>query len=1857
MSFFGRSGDLALFVFDNLGVVVDESVNLVVEKGHAEALVASADWSNLATPTAPASAEIAEASITDLDIHVFSANDRLYTIPKAVQEEAKRALEWRKEEKRGGTPVGMNTARTLAKGGQIGIKKIRHIARYFPRHEVDKKGKGYKPGEPGFPSNGRIAWALWGGDAAKRWASAIVERDNKRKPVTAGGLPVEYFPPQQFELDSFKAARELPEEAAPDFMCRVRLDGSGVDRLYMVDADETLYVWDDGNWDNLGDYELGLPGMDDLLDDDDDEDTPTMWVPVSVDDAIKIAAMLDNEPFHTPSVEQIAADDEEALLVFDALPEIDWTLLDDVVVAAGNEGGDTGSGDGEYTPKERSANASRQVRDATGKFSKSGSRVVVGGDPASRGVITSINPDDQTVNVKLDNGTNVNVSAKATQGEDTFEEPQADPVSPDAIVPTSATQGILAQPRVASDQPNARIPGLLPPLTGKSIGLLLNDWPAWVAAERELYRQTAPAGNDSDRNTDWDQGWRDPDPSMVRDPRGGKNKPVKDKPQQARNAYNHPMLRDWLEKKNTKGYYPNSGWYNPIVTSDVIEDKKSRKEVMKGNKTWYADPSNPGSKGGRSYTYTSNSFEGFIAAAGGSDKEFTPETSDVPPIYMAIVADDDPQAVMNLISLVPVNSESTTPTVFRRDGKKWLKDEAILADLNSPTPPPVVVLDDETLASVLEQIDTSAVAASGYLLDRRITSLWVSRDELTAIIAAGGLDRNRGNAEKLRRYWTVGKGGAKIRWGTKGDWTRCVRNLSKYLGPRSKGYCFTGDTEFITRDGVMTFEDAVGTTQLVLTQEDPSTSPDSGKASRRKPVNYGGRWVEAPIQYYGEQAVLEVVLSRNGVSKTIKATPDHEWFASLDGRSEHRKSARTVQTKNLAPGMALAAVFPKTATSTSSISGVGVMAGFVYGDGHVQHGRGAFADLWGDKDASLLPYFDGCPSYPIKNQRSGMLGTRVYGMPALFKAAPSLSEGVPYLLGWLAGYIAADGTVSSNGATITISSASKESLSLVRDISTRLGIGTYAITETRRAGFEGREETSLYKVAFVADTVPATLLLTPEHRRRFMGFETRRKAGGAAGSPVRWTVVSVEDKGEVAPVYCAEVPDTKTFALADNIWVHNCALRHKEMTGMWTGDSRHRKMYGRKSFSTDYVMPESYVLTAAINRARVADAKERIHGVTAGGDSIEGATFFIPLVIPEELESGDGRKFAKDAIDMRDLPLPLMWQIKSGPGHDGSVVVGKITHMERTKQGIGHAYGVFDAGAYGREAERLVRGGFIRGVSADLDRFEANEEEIEASDDETKKISTGKINITKARVMAVTLVPKPAFQECRIEIVSDVVEQEETVMEDGVYFEEVDPADADALVACGVVAGAIPVTPPAEWFENPKLKAPMPLTVDDNGRVFGHIAAWHVDHIGMSFGTRPPRSASKYAYFHTGVVRADSGKDIPVGQLTLAGGHASLNATASEAVRHYDDTASAIADVHAGEDGHGIWVAGALRPGTTPEQVRALRASAPSGDWRPIKGKLELVAVCQVNVPGFPIARARVASGEVLALVAAGAQTLAKMRHDPVAELQARIEKLEQLQNSPLTAAAEEAKSRFHSMIAPNKAAELSARVAALKADIAPQEDEDPKAQMLAVIASLRERVHELSAEAPTVDELIEEVEKAELPQPIEEKVKYTAKTQPRDARGRFRQVLARIKMDLGTSGNADALEKIEQAENLDFAGDYEGAVKAAQDLLEIVDRIDTGALNPTSLENVRESAGELGKVIANLPFAFGDEAQKIRYSDIPPALRDLIDDMIDRVERKIGREDADIATETLKKYQSGGDMMNQGEISSEMSKLLRLLT
>lgn len=212
-----------------------------------------------------------------------------------------------------------------------------------------------------------------------------------------------------------------------------------------------------------------------------------------------------------------------------------------------------------------------------------------------------------------------------------------------------------------------------------------------------------------------------------------------------------------------------------------------------------------------------------------------------------------------------------------------------------------------------------------------------------------------------------------------------------------------------------------------------------------------------------------------------------------------------------------------------------------------------------------------------------------------------------------------------------------------------------------------------------------------------------------------------------------------------------------------------------------------------------------------------------------------------------------------------------------------------------------------------------------------------------------------------------------------------------------VLAAGGPVVPPADWFTDPGLTAPTPLTVQADGRVYGHIAAWGTRHIGMPGHIVPPKSRSNYAFFKTGVVACADGTDVPVGQITVAGGHAPLSADARGAVEHYDNTNSAAVDVNIGEDRHGIWVAGALRPDADLGRIRALRAAAPSGDWRPINGALELVGICAVNVPGFPVARAMVASGQTLALVAAGARDMFVRRAELESPLLDRVASLESL--------------------------------------------------------------------------------------------------------------------------------------------------------------------------------------------------------------------------------------------------------------------
>ena len=379
----------------------------------------------------------------------------------------------------------------------------------------------------------------------------------------------------------------------------------------------------------------------------------------------------------------------------------------------------------------------------------------------------------------------------------------------------------------------------------------------------------------------------------------------------------------------------------------------------------------------------------------------------------------------------------------------------------------------------------------------------------------------------------------------------------------------------------------------------------------------------------------------------------------------------------------------------------------------------------------------------------------------------------------------------------------------------------------------------------------------------------------------------------------------------------------------------------------------------------------------------------------ETRPTGDGRLIEANALSW-SVPVPLLWAPENNGGHQGARVVGWISDITRGENGAIIGSGAFDLGSdIGREAYRQVQEGLTPGISMDLDdvsfEIRVKAELLEPQMDEAMQPTgydpetgapiwpesearatdeRGYVTVlsmssddemmvtTSARVRAATLVATPAFADALVALI------------DG------DALAAELLPALTAAATVTErVAPPRAAFDAPDLDGPTPLTVSDTGRVFGHIATWDTCHIGYPGQcVTPPSSPSGYAFFHTGAVQVDDGSEVAVGHLTIDTGHAEANLRSPEALAHYDNTGTAVAYVRAGEDSFGIWVAGVVRPNATPEQVRALRASPISGDWRRIGAGMELVAALGVNVPGFPVPRTRalVAGGAMQSLVAAG---------------------------------------------------------------------------------------------------------------------------------------------------------------------------------------------------------------------------------------------------------------------------------------------
>ena len=95
---------------------------------------------------------------------------------EGMKEEAQRYRDWKAEGRDGGTEVAARRAGQILGGDELSADTVITMAAWFARHEVDKQGEGFSPGEDGYPSPGRVAWAAWGGDAGQEWATSKADR-------------------------------------------------------------------------------------------------------------------------------------------------------------------------------------------------------------------------------------------------------------------------------------------------------------------------------------------------------------------------------------------------------------------------------------------------------------------------------------------------------------------------------------------------------------------------------------------------------------------------------------------------------------------------------------------------------------------------------------------------------------------------------------------------------------------------------------------------------------------------------------------------------------------------------------------------------------------------------------------------------------------------------------------------------------------------------------------------------------------------------------------------------------------------------------------------------------------------------------------------------------------------------------------------------------------------------------------------------------------------------------------------------------------------------------------------------------------------------------------------------------------------------------------------------------------------------------------------------------------------------------------------------------------------------------------------------------------------------------------------
>lgn len=669
----------ALFQVRSVAVVIDIN-KLDVERvvGMRRGLVASA-WMKVAPDFAYPSVwqELAEAAVTTLEVEEKPAatTERKFRVPQAVKDEAQQALDWVHGFGRGDSNIGMGIAKLLVSEYYVPLSTVNRISRYFARRgPAVTEAAGWSAGEQGYPADERIRYSLWGGSPAREWSGKIASKHvltDSNEPVVASAGAFEHDPNCDYFAHGVDPNTTLS------------------DGLYKLD--------ESGNWQERANaewHDIEPPA---------DNDVVIMLDPES---AKTLADVIDNQAPEDPSIlpyELKSINPHESALVADALPELDFALIDRVFDI--------------YDSQERSVNAKKQERAAGGKFGETGAEARhQEGQPKAR--LQAALPIVPDIKGRIDQYLQEVAQQRGQQA----------PAQPQA--PTPAAPGAPAAPAPAAPAPtpvaqyNARIAEFAdaPVSDVRPLYLAIVDG-VDTEAVLDVIALVPPAQGQQADVTCWKRN-------------AGAWVPAAEILQQLRSVQPPPVVE----------------LTDDALLAGVLQQVDEATKDSGGTDSPQKEPAPQGQ------TPVNN--DGTSTAP---KPDANPDQHPVPQAASTYALPDGTftiRTVAELSSALESFADAKNPDLTREHIVKRAR-----------------ALNRRDLLP--KEWRTLAVQGA---------EMWGPYGEIMDL-AQGGLDKNRGGADKLRHYWVDGEGGAKIGWGTPGDWSRCVTHLSKYLGVRAKGYC------------------------------------------------------------------------------------------------------------------------------------------------------------------------------------------------------------------------------------------------------------------------------------------------------------------------------------------------------------------------------------------------------------------------------------------------------------------------------------------------------------------------------------------------------------------------------------------------------------------------------------------------------------------------------------------------------------------------------------------------------------------------------------------------------------------------------------------------------------------------------------------------------------------------------------------------------------------------------------------------------------------------------------------------------------------------------------------------------------